>query len=89
MHVALHRGLWSTTGVICIVLGIIGVILPIMPGLIFFVLAILCFMECSHRFRIWMEGQYWFTKVREILHRYRPRRHKRYDGSKTTTGASK
>lgn len=74
MHVVLHRGLWATAGILCIILGVIGVILPIMPGLIFFVLAIFCFMECSERFKVWMEKQHWFTKVREILNRYRPRR---------------
>lgn len=60
----IHRGLWLTAGVFFLLLGIIGLLLPVMPQLPFFLLAIICFMRCSRRFNGWMERQPWFIRLR-------------------------
>lgn len=58
-----HRGLWLTTGLVFVVLGIIGILLPIMPGLIFFAMAVPAFMRCSRCFNTWIEKQPWFIHL--------------------------
>ena len=47
---ALYRKLWVALGFIFILLGIIGYIIPLMPGLVFFILAAFCFAKGSTRF---------------------------------------
>lgn len=69
----IHRGLWLTAGLLFLIIGAIGLVLPIVPQLPFFLAAILCFMRCSVRFRNWMEKKEWFirlhTRFRGLLHR--------------------
>ncbi|HPR82728.1 MAG TPA: DUF454 family protein [Pontiellaceae bacterium] len=69
----LHRGLWLTAGLFSLMIGIIGLLLPIVPQLPFFLAAIICFMRCSARFRAWMEKKKWFirlhTRFRHMRHR--------------------
>jgi len=67
MHRHIHRGLWITAGSFFVVLGIIG-LLPVIPAVPFFFLAIICFMRCSKRFNDWMEQKAWFTRLRARLH---------------------
>ncbi len=66
-----HRGLWMITGVFFLLLGVVGVLLPVLPGFVFFILALFSFMRCSVRLNIWMEKQPWFTRLRT---RFRNRR---------------
>jgi uncharacterized protein len=65
----IHHGLWLTAGLFLSVLGIIGLMLPVIPQLPFFLAAILCFMRCSKRFNSWMEKQTWFVRLRKRLRR--------------------
>lgn len=37
------RHLWQAAGVLCVGLGIVGLILPFMPGMVFLLLAAFCF----------------------------------------------
>ena len=37
------RGAWMAAGLVFVVLGIIGMILPLMPGFVFFLVAAFCF----------------------------------------------
>lgn len=39
---------------ICIILGVIGLILPIMPGFIFFIIAIILLSKTSNRLHIYL-----------------------------------
>ena len=59
-----HRGLWLTAGLLFSLLGLTGLLLPIIPQIPFFLAAIFCFMRCSTRFRTWMEKQAWFIRLR-------------------------
>lgn len=45
--IQLPKPIWITFGVIFVVVGIIGIILPLMPGLVFFILASFCFTKGS------------------------------------------
>ena len=64
----IHRGLWLTAGVFFTLLGIIGLLLPVVPQVPFFIAAIICFMRCSNRFRNWMENKPWFVRLRARFH---------------------
>jgi len=45
--IQLPKPVWITFGIIFVIMGIIGVILPLMPGLVFFILASFCFAKGS------------------------------------------
>lgn len=47
LKIHLPKPVWITFGVIFVVVGIIGIILPLMPGLVFFILASFCFAKGS------------------------------------------
>lgn len=42
--------IWVGAGFLCVALGILGLLLPLMPGLVFFILASFCFAKGSRRF---------------------------------------
>ena len=50
----LTRPLLIAAGWILTVIGIVGVILPVMPGTIFLILAAWCFSKSSPRFEAWL-----------------------------------
>lgn len=50
MSLTLQKKAWVTTGFIFVGLGILGLILPLMPGLVFFILASFCFAKGSRKF---------------------------------------
>ncbi len=43
----LRRFLWNTVGVLSTVLGLIGLVLPIIPGVLFLLLAAWCFSRAG------------------------------------------
>ncbi|MBK7965389.1 MAG: YbaN family protein [Bacteroidetes bacterium] len=47
LQIHLPKPIWITFGIIFVVVGIIGIILPLMPGLVFFILASFCFAKGS------------------------------------------
>jgi uncharacterized membrane protein YbaN (DUF454 family) len=65
----IHRGLWFTAGISLMLLGIIGLLLPVIPQVPFLLAAILCFMRGSKRFHNWMGRQSGFTRLQKHLTR--------------------
>ena len=60
MRHALMRILLFLAGGVCVILGIIGLLLPIMPGWAFFLLAAACFCHGSDRVRERLEAHPWY-----------------------------
>ena len=54
-----HRPLYLAAGWLCTVLGVIGLILPMMPGTIFLIAAAWCFSRSSPRFESWLVNHPW------------------------------
>ena len=48
------RWLLLTVGFVCVGLGILGMILPLMPGVLFLIIAAAAFAQSSHRFHGWL-----------------------------------
>ncbi|MET0314331.1 MAG: YbaN family protein [Hansschlegelia sp.] len=49
-----QRWLWLCAGIVCVGLGIVGLILPVMPGTVFLILAAACFARGSPRLEAWL-----------------------------------
>lgn len=52
----IKKWLYISVGLICVVLGAIGVILPILPTTPFLLLASACFVKGSDKFDKWFKG---------------------------------
>lgn len=52
----LSNPFWAALGVVCVLLGLIGVVLPILPTTPFMILAAFAFGKGSPRLRIWLEN---------------------------------
>lgn len=48
------RILWIVTGTVFLVVGVAGVILPVMPGTVFLLLASICYLRGSERLHRWL-----------------------------------
>jgi uncharacterized protein len=48
------RPFWFALGWICVALGFIGAVLPVMPSTVFFIAAAACFARSSPRFEAWV-----------------------------------
>jgi hypothetical protein len=75
---ALVRGLLMTAGSICVVLGVLGIVLPLLPTTPFMLLAAACFARSSRRFHEWLLANRTFGPLIREWERHRtiPRRTK-------------
>ncbi|MGF7147139.1 hypothetical protein FHS96_000748 [Sphingomonas zeicaulis] len=51
---SVRRRLWAALGLFFVAVGIVGVILPVMPGTIFLILAAACFARSSPKLEAWL-----------------------------------
>jgi hypothetical protein len=54
------RGIWFVVGTICLALGAIGIILPILPTTPFLLAAAACYYKSSPRMHKWLLNNKWF-----------------------------
>jgi hypothetical protein len=57
---SISRALWLSVGVICMVLGAIGIVLPILPTTPFLLASAACFCKSSPRMYKWLLNNKWF-----------------------------
>ena len=48
------RALWFITGLFAVVIGLIGIVVPLLPTMAFMVLAAFCFSRSSDRWHNWL-----------------------------------
>jgi uncharacterized membrane protein YbaN (DUF454 family) len=56
----LVRTLWFVAGMICVVLGAIGIVLPLLPTTPFLLAAAACYYKSSERMHRWLLNNRWF-----------------------------
>jgi uncharacterized membrane protein YbaN (DUF454 family) len=57
---SLIRSLFVVAGTICVCLGAIGIVLPVLPTTPFLLLAAACYMRGSERMHKWLLNNRWF-----------------------------
>jgi uncharacterized membrane protein YbaN (DUF454 family) len=56
----LVRALWLIAGMICLLLGAIGIVLPVLPTTPFLLAAAACYYKSSQRMHKWLLNNRWF-----------------------------
>ena len=58
----LKRLIFLILGIVCLVLGCIGIVLPILPTVPFFLVTVFCFAKSSQRLHDWFVGTKMYKK---------------------------
>jgi hypothetical protein len=58
----LKKGLFAALGLVCLVLGCIGIVLPILPTVPFFLATAFCFAKSSTKLHTWFLGTNMYKK---------------------------
>ena len=61
------RYVWMALGILCLVLGTIGVVLPILPTVPFYMATVFCFAKGSKRLHDWFLGTSLYKKHLECF----------------------
>ncbi|MDJ1156883.1 YbaN family protein [Chelatococcus sp. SYSU_G07232] len=54
-----QRVLFAAAGSLFLALGLVGLVMPLLPGVVFLTLAAACFSRASTRFEIWLLTRSW------------------------------
>ena len=55
----IRKGILIFTGTVCVGLGVLGMILPLLPTTVFLLLAAYCYSRSSERFHNWLINNRW------------------------------
>jgi uncharacterized membrane protein YbaN (DUF454 family) len=58
-----QRPLYFTLGCLCLAIGVVAVVVPLIPGIVFLVLATACFSRSSPKMEIWLTTHPRFGKL--------------------------
>ena len=58
----IYRSLLFVIGVFFILLGFVGLLLPVVPQVPFFIIGAICLMESSNRIKEWVKGHELYQK---------------------------
>jgi|TARA_B110000977_G_scaffold54661_1_gene74517 uncharacterized membrane protein YbaN (DUF454 family) len=64
-----HKLIYLVIAVVCIMIGIVGLIIPVIPGVLFLVAAIFLMGKVSTRVKRWSDQQPLIQKIQHRLHR--------------------
>ncbi len=59
----LKRGLFLVLGCLALLLGLLGIIVPLLPTVPFILLAAFCFARSSKRLHLWLMTHPWFAEA--------------------------
>lgn len=59
-----RKVIYMMLAVICVVIGIAGLLIPIIPGILFLIGAVYLLSQVSSRVHRWSEGQTWMSNAR-------------------------
>lgn len=66
MEIWLIRIWWSLLGSLAFVGGIIGILVPLVPRIPFFLVTVYCLTKISTRFTTWLQFQPWYHKLFQL-----------------------
>ncbi len=67
-HIGLKRTLLVASGTLCVILGIFGIFLPVLPTTPFLLLAAFCYARSSKRYYTWLMTNRWFGQYIRNYH---------------------
>ncbi|GAA0781497.1 MULTISPECIES: YbaN family protein [Pseudomonadati] len=59
----IKRGLYLIVGLLSLLLGVIGIVVPLLPTVPFILLAAFCFARSSERLHRWLMSHPWFSEA--------------------------